>query len=166
MTDHELQLCLDLFKNEFIEITTKLSAVVAYRCSPMQKADIMCLIHNHTKKQVCCIGDGRNNVSMIQVADVGMGIVDKEGKRVSLAADFSMMQFSFFTELLLWHGRNSYRHSAKLAQFVIHHGLITSVMQAVFSAIFFFVPITLYQGWLMVGYATIYTPCTCCISNC
>ncbi len=86
-----------------------------------------------------------------------MGIVGKEGKQASLAADFSVTQFSFLTKLLLWHGRNSYRRSAKLAQFVIHRGLIISVMQAVFSAIFYFAPIALYQGWLMVGYATIYT---------
>jgi len=66
-------------------------------------------------------------------------------------------QFSHLTKLLLWHGRNSYRRSAKLAQFVIHRGLIISVMQAVFSSIFYFAPIALYQGWLMVGYATIYT---------
>ena len=57
----------------------------------------------------------------------------------------------------MWHGRNSYRRSAKLAQFVIHRGLIISIMQAVFSAIFYFAPIALYQGWLMVGYATAYT---------
>ena len=68
-----------------------------------------------------------------------------------------MTQFSHLTKLLLWHGRNSYRRSAKLAQFVIHRGLIISVMQAVFSSIFYFAPIALYQGWLMVGYATIYT---------
>lgn len=30
-------------------------------------------------------------------------------------------------------------------------------MQAVFSAIFYFAPIALYQGWLMMGYATVYT---------
>ena len=30
-------------------------------------------------------------------------------------------------------------------------------MQAVFSAIFYFAPIALYQDWLMAGYATIYT---------
>jgi phospholipid-translocating ATPase len=41
-----------------------------------------------------------------------------------------------------------------LAQFVLHRELIISVMQAVFSSIFYF---PLYQGWLMVGYATIYT---------
>jgi len=87
----------------------------------------------------------------------GVGIVGKEGKQASLAADFSVTQFSFLTKLLVWHGRNSYKRSAKLAQFVIHRGLIISIMQAVFSAIFYFAPIALYQGWLMVGYATVYT---------
>ncbi|EJD43937.1 aminophospholipid-transporting P-type ATPase [Auricularia subglabra TFB-10046 SS5] len=152
-----LQLCLNLFKNEFIEISTKLSAVVACRCSPTQKADVARLIRAHTKKRVCCIGDGGNDVSMIQAADVGVGIVGKEGKQASLAADFSVTQFSFLSKLLMWHGRNSYKRSAKLAQFIIHRGLIISVMQAVFSAIFYFAPIALYQGWLLVGYATIYT---------
>jgi len=57
----------------------------------------------------------------------------------------------------MWHGRNSYRRSAKLAQFVIHRGLIISIIQAVFSSIFYFAPIALYQGWLLAGYATIYT---------
>jgi phospholipid-translocating ATPase len=87
----------------------------------------------------------------------GVGIVGKEGKQASLAADFSVTQFSHLTKLLLWHGRNSYRRSAKLAQFVIHRGLIISIMQAVFSSIFYFAPIALYQGWLMAGYATVYT---------
>jgi phospholipid-translocating ATPase len=87
----------------------------------------------------------------------GVGIVGKEGKQASLAADFSVTQFSHLTKLLLWHGRNSYKRSAKLAQFVIHRGLVISIMQCVFSAIFYFAPIALYQGWLMVGYATLYT---------
>ncbi|KIO23507.1 hypothetical protein M407DRAFT_214524 [Tulasnella calospora MUT 4182] len=152
-----LQLCLNLFRLEFIEIATQLPAVVACRCSPTQKADVARLIRHHTKKRVCCIGDGGNDVSMIQAADVGVGIVGKEGKQASLAADFSVTQFSFLTKLLMWHGRNSYKRSAKLAQFVIHRGLIISVMQAVFSAIFYFAPIALYQGWLMAGYATVYT---------
>jgi phospholipid-translocating ATPase len=152
-----LQLCLDSFRDEFIELATQLSAVVACRCSPTQKADVARLIRSHTKKRVCCIGDGGNDVSMIQAADVGLGIVGKEGKQASLAADFSITQFSFLTKLLVWHGRNSYKRSAKLAQFVIHRGLIISIIQAVFSSIFYFAPIALYQGWLMVGYATVYT---------
>ena len=94
---------------------------------------------------------------MIQAADVGVGIVGKEGKQASLAADFSVTQFSHLTRLLLWHGRNSYKRSAKLSQFIIHRGLIISVMQAVFSAMLYFAPIAIYQGMLIVGYATIYT---------
>ncbi|WVR03261.1 hypothetical protein IAU60_000252 [Kwoniella sp. DSM 27419] len=152
-----LQLCLDRFRTEFIMLATQLPAVVACRCSPTQKADVARLIREFTKKTVCCIGDGGNDVSMIQAADVGIGIVGKEGKQASLAADFSINQFSYLTKLLLWHGRNSYKRSAKLSQFVIHRGLIIAVIQAVFSSIFFFAPIALYQGWLQVGYATLYT---------
>lgn len=62
---------MENFRDEFIELTTKLSAVVACRCSPTQKADVARLIRAHTKKRVCCIGDGGNDVSMIQAADVG-----------------------------------------------------------------------------------------------
>ncbi|KAF7723368.1 putative aminophospholipid-translocase [Apophysomyces ossiformis] len=95
-----LQVCLDYCKEEFIEVATRLPVVVCCRCSPTQKADITRLIKNHTKKRVLCIGDGGNDVSMIQAADVGVGIVGKEGKQASLAADFSVQQFSHLTKLL------------------------------------------------------------------
>eukprot|EP00158_Paraphelidium_tribonemae_P008292 Partr_v1_DN28543_c0_g2_i7_m72678 putative ATPase class II type len=152
-----LQLYLDHLAVEFMQATVRLPAVVCCRCSPTQKAMTATLIKTYTKRRVCCIGDGGNDVSMIQAADVGVGIVGKEGKQASLAADFSVTQFSFLTRLLLWHGRNSYKRSAKLSQFVMHRGLIISVIQAVFSAIFYFVPIALYQGLVLVGYSTIYT---------
>lgn len=56
--------CLTLFKNQFIEITTKLSAFVACRCSPTQKADVALLITNFIKKRVCCVGDCEDDVSI------------------------------------------------------------------------------------------------------
>lgn len=126
------------------------------------------------------VGDGGNDVGMIQAADVGIGIVGKEGKQAALAADFSINQFSYLTRLLrtswlccwlrqqghpasihcvcvlyvaclqrvdicvVWHGRNSYKRSARLAQFVIHRGFIISVIQAVFSAIFYYSTIAIY----------------------
>ena len=65
------QLCLDRFRTEFIMLATQLPAVAACRCSPTQKADVARLIREYTKKTVCCIGDGGNDVSMIQAADVG-----------------------------------------------------------------------------------------------
>ncbi|KAF8542246.1 phospholipid-translocating P-type ATPase [Trichophaea hybrida] len=152
-----LAMFLDNYRDEFIGLAVQLPAVVACRCTPTQKADIARLIREHTKKRICCIGDGGNDVSMIQAADVGVGIVGKEGRQASLAADFSVEQFCHLTKLLVWHGRNSYKRSAKLAQFVMHRGLVISVCQTMFSIASKFEPIALYQGWLLVGYATLYT---------
>ncbi|KAJ2904010.1 uncharacterized protein MKZ38_008942 [Zalerion maritima] len=152
-----LTLFLTHFKIEFISIAVQLPTVVACRCSPTQKADVAKLIKEYTKKRVCCIGDGGNDVSMIQAADVGVGIVGKEGRQASLAADFSIEQFFHLTKLLVWHGRNSYKRSAKLAQFVIHRGLIIAVCQTMYSIAIKFEPEGLYKDWLLVGYATIYT---------
>lgn len=152
-----LNLLLTHFRQDFISLAVMLPAVVACRCSPTQKADIALLIREHTKKRICCIGDGGNDVSMIQAADVGVGIVGKEGRQASLAADFSITQFHHLTKLLVWHGRNSYKRSAKLAQFVIHRGLIISVCQTMYSIAIKFEPEGLYKDWLLVGYATVYT---------
>ena len=152
-----LALYLQHHKEAFISVAVRLPAVIACRCSPTQKAEVAHLIRAYTKKRIACIGDGGNDVSMIQAADVGVGIVGKEGRQASLAADFSITQFAHLTKLLVWHGRNSYKRSAKLAQFVIHRGLIISVCQAVFSVASDFEPIVLYRDWLLVGYATIYT---------
>jgi phospholipid-translocating ATPase len=91
----------------FTEVALSLPVVVCCRCSPTQKAEITNMIRKATGRRVCAIGDGGNDVSMIQAADVGVGIVGKEGKQASLAADFSLTQFSHLTKLLLWHGRNS-----------------------------------------------------------
>ncbi|KAK8111893.1 uncharacterized protein PG998_008350 [Apiospora kogelbergensis] len=152
-----LALFLTHFRTEFVSVAVLLPTVVACRCSPTQKAEVAKLIREYTKKRVCCIGDGGNDVSMIQAADVGVGIVGKEGRQASLAADFSIEQFCHLTKLLVWHGRNSYKRSAKLAQFVIHRGLIVAVCQTMYSIAIKFEPEGLYKDWLLVGYATVYT---------
>src|SRR3569833_2398148 len=155
--DKSLALFLTRFRVEFIAAAVLLPTVVACRCSPTQKAEVAKLIKEYTRKRVCCIGDGGNDVSMIQAADVGVGIVGKEGRQASLAADFSIEQFFHLTKLLVWHGRNSYKRSAKLAQFVIHRGLIIAVCQTMFSIAIKFEPEGLYKDWLLVVYATVYT---------
>lgn len=140
-----LALFLTHFRIDFISAAVQLPTVVACRCSPTQKAEIATLIKEFTKKRVCCIGDGGNDVSMIQAADVGVGIVGKEGRQASLAADFSIEHFFHLTKLLVWHGRNSYKRSAKLAQFVIHRGLIIAVCQTMYSIALKFEPEGLYK---------------------
>nr|XP_037283700.1 probable phospholipid-transporting ATPase IIA isoform X1 [Rhipicephalus microplus] len=152
-----LEVCLKFYPREFIELACQCPAVVCCRCSPTQKAEVVHLIKQYTEKTTCAVGDGGNDVSMIQEADAGIGIVGREGNQASLAADFSVTQFHHIAQLLLVHGRYSYKRSAALSQFVIHRGLIISTMQAVFSSVFYFASVALYQGLLMVGYATVYT---------
>uniref|UniRef100_A0A8C9WUL9 Phospholipid-transporting ATPase n=1 Tax=Sander lucioperca TaxID=283035 RepID=A0A8C9WUL9_SANLU len=100
-----LEVCLRYYEHEFVELACQCPAVVCCRCSPTQKAQIVTLLQQHTANRTCAIGDGGNDVSMIQAADCGIGI---EGK-------------------------------------------------AVFSSVFYFASVPLYQGFLMVGYATMYT---------
>lgn len=152
-----LEVCLQYYEQEFLELACGSPAVVCCRCSPTQKAEVVSLIQRHTGKRTAAVGDGGNDVSMIQAADAGIGLEGLEGRQASLAADFSISQFSHLANLLLVHGRRSYKRSAALSQFVIHRGLIISTMQAVFSAVFYLSSVSLYQGFLMVGYGTIYT---------
>lgn len=94
---------------------------------------------------------------MILESDIGIGIEGKEGLQASLASDFSIKEFGMLRRLILWHGRLSYSRSAVLSQFVFHRGLIISVIQAIFIIMFYFVAIPIYNGFLMLGYATVFT---------
>ena len=60
------------------------------------------------------IGDGANDVSMIQAAHVGVGISGQEGLQAVMAADFALAQFRFLSDLLLVHGRWSYKRISKV----------------------------------------------------
>ncbi len=94
---------------------------------------------------------------MIQAADVGVGIMGNEGKQAALASDFSIQKFKDIVPLLLWHGRLAYKRSSLMAQFVMHRGLVISVIQCIFSLVFYQVAIPIYNGWLMLGYSTVFT---------
>ncbi|KTG02590.1 hypothetical protein cypCar_00021895 [Cyprinus carpio] len=146
-----LEVCLKFYEYEFMELACQCPAVVCCRCAPTQKAQIVRLLQERTGKLTCAVGDGGNDVSMIQEADCGVGVEGKEGKQASLAADFSITQFKHLGRLLMVHGRNSYKRSAALSQFVIHRSLCISTMQAVFSSVFYFASVPLYQGFLIIG---------------
>jgi phospholipid-translocating ATPase len=53
-------------KEKFIKFSQKAPSVVCSRCSPLQKSQIVKLIKNKSNKKVAAIGDGGNDVNMIQ----------------------------------------------------------------------------------------------------
>ncbi|UKJ90694.2 cation transporting ATPase [Theileria orientalis] len=155
MDSFVISIALDRLRKLFLKSTTLASSVLCCRCTPQMKADIVKLLKTN-KQIVCCIGDGDNDVPMITEANVGIGIVGKEGLQASLSSDYSLVEFSHLKRLLLWHGRNSYKRSSKMSQFLMHRGVIISVMQAIFSSIYYFIPIAFFQGWLLVGFTSYY----------
>jgi phospholipid-translocating ATPase len=154
---HSIGCVIDHCMQEFIEAASELDAVVGCRYSPTQKAIIARELKDRTGLRVCCIGDGGNDVSMITEANIGIGIVGKEGNQASLAADISINKFSYVCDLFFWHGRNCYKSSAKISHLIIHRGTVISVIQGIFCALIFFVPVSLYQGELIMAFVTLYT---------
>ncbi|KAK9392143.1 putative phospholipid-transporting ATPase VD [Crotalus adamanteus] len=59
-------------------------------------------------------GDGANDVSMIQVADIGIGISGQEGMQAVLASDFAISQFQHLRKLLFVHGHWCYTRLANM----------------------------------------------------
>ena len=94
---------------------------------------------------------------MIQQADIGIGLVGKEGLQASLAADYSTTKFKNLNHLIFWLGRLSYKNTATVAKFVIHRGLIISLIQFIFSIIFYNLPVPIFNGWLILGYSSFFT---------
>ena len=149
----------------FYTVAAEAPAVICCRVSPTQKAVLTEGLKGHTGKNILAIGDGGNDVGMIQVADVGVGIAGKEGKQAALASDYSLSKFRHLNKLILWHGRLAYKNTSVMTQFVIHRGLIISIIQFVFALVFYSVAIPIYNGYLMLGYTTVYTmlPVVCLI---
>ena len=73
---------------------SRCQAVVCCRMSPLQKAEIVKMMKNSPLKPItAAVGDGGNDVSMIQEAHVGLGIMGREGRAAVRAADFAFAKF-------------------------------------------------------------------------
>ena len=69
----------------FLKVSRKITTLVCCRCAPSQKSQIAQLLKDHpkTKGRVLAIGDGGNDVGMIRIADIGVGIFGKEGMQAA-----------------------------------------------------------------------------------
>lgn len=118
-----LSLVLDNdIKYLFLAVATQCKSVICCRCSPSQKAAVVKLVTEPTLmfspgNISLAIGDGANDVPMIQAANVGVGISGKEGRQAVLSSDYSFAQFRFLKRLLLVHGNYSYKRISKLILF-------------------------------------------------
>ena len=80
-------------------------SIICCGCSPIEKAQIVKFVKNHTKETTLAIGDGENDVNMIKEADVGIGIFGKEGSQAAFNSDYAFSEFQYLKQLLFIHGR-------------------------------------------------------------
>jgi magnesium-transporting ATPase (P-type) len=106
----------------FYQVTRQCaSAVICCRVSPKQKADIVEFVREFEPDSVTlAIGDGANDVAMIQSAHIGVGISGQEGAQAVNASDYALAQFRFLQRLLFVHGRWAYRRVAKLMSYMLY----------------------------------------------
>lgn len=100
-------------KQKFLLLCKQCKSVLCCRVSPAQKAAVVSMVKNGLDVMTLSIGDGANDVAMIQEADVGVGIAGVEGRQAVMSSDYSIGQFRFLQRLVLVHGRWSYRRLAE-----------------------------------------------------
>ncbi|TVY41778.1 Phospholipid-transporting ATPase [Lachnellula subtilissima] len=102
-------------RQRFLLLCKQCKSVLCCRVSPAQKAAVVLMVKSGLDVITLSIGDGANDVAMIQEADVGVGIAGEEGRQAVMSSDYAIGQFRFLQRLILVHGRWSYR---RLGEFI------------------------------------------------
>ncbi|PKA61390.1 Phospholipid-transporting ATPase 3 [Apostasia shenzhenica] len=140
-----------------LKLSLNCSSVVCCRVSPLQKAQVTSLVKKGARKITLSIGDGANDVSMIQAAHVGVGMSGLEGMQAVMASDFAIAQFRFLTDLLLVHGRWSYLRLCKVITYFFYKNLTFTLTQFWFTFQTGFSGQRFYDDWFQSLYNVIFT---------
>ncbi|XP_018568743.1 probable phospholipid-transporting ATPase IA isoform X3 [Anoplophora glabripennis] len=125
-------------RTDFLRLCISCKVVICCRVSPMQKAEVVEAVTKYTKAVTLAIGDGANDVAMIQKAHVGVGISGAEGLQAACASDYSIAQFRFLLRLLLVHGAWNYSRMCKLILYSFYKNICLYVIELWFA---------IYSGW-------------------
>jgi len=99
--------------------------VLACRVSPKQKAEVVLMVRNRNEhKTTLAIGDGANDVNMINAAHIGIGISGLEGQQAVKASDYAIGKFRFLKNLLFVHGRESYRRNSFATCYIFYKNIL------------------------------------------
>ncbi|GAA5846250.1 hypothetical protein JCM3766R1_000765 [Sporobolomyces carnicolor] len=146
----------DLSKT-FLELAVMCKAVVCCRVSPLQKALVVKLVKKNLKAILLAIGDGANDVSMIQAAHVGVGISGVEGLQAARSADVAISQFRYLKKLLLVHGTWSYQRLSKLILYSFYKNIALYMTGFWFAFQNSFSGQVLEEGWTLTFYNVVFT---------
>uniref|UniRef100_A0A3Q4BS14 Phospholipid-transporting ATPase n=1 Tax=Mola mola TaxID=94237 RepID=A0A3Q4BS14_MOLML len=144
-------------KGDFLELSCGCKAVICCRSTPLQKSQVVQLIRDQLGVMTLAVGDGANDVGMIQVADVGIGISGQEGMQAVMSSDFAISRFKHLSKLLLVHGHWCYRRLANMILYFFYKNVM--YVNLLFWYQFFcgFSGAVMSNSWVLILFNLIFT---------
>uniref|UniRef100_A0A4W4H903 Phospholipid-transporting ATPase n=1 Tax=Electrophorus electricus TaxID=8005 RepID=A0A4W4H903_ELEEL len=141
----------------FLDLALSCKAVICCRVSPLQKSEVVEMVKKHVKVITLAIGDGANDVGMIQTAHVGVGISGNEGLQAANSSDYSIAQFKYLKNLLLVHGAWNYNRVAKCILYCFYKNIVLYIIEIWFAFVNGFSGQILFERWCIGLYNVIFT---------
>lgn len=147
----------DDVKDLFLELAIGCASVICCRSSPKQKALVTRLVKTKTSSTTLAIGDGANDVGMLQEADIGVGISGVEGMQAVMSSDIAIAQFRFLERLLLVHGHWCYRRISSMICYFFYKNIAFGFTLFFFEAYASFSGQPVYNDWFLSLYNVFFT---------
>ncbi|XP_031718583.1 phospholipid-transporting ATPase IA isoform X2 [Anarrhichthys ocellatus] len=141
----------------FLDLALSCKAVICCRVSPLQKSEVVEMVKKQVKVITLAIGDGANDVAMIQTAHVGVGISGNEGLQAANSSDYSIAQFKYLKNLLLVHGAWNYNRVAKCILYCFYKNIVLYIIEIWFAFVNGFSGQILFERWCIGLYNVIFT---------
>ncbi|CRH02620.1 aminophospholipid-transporting P-ATPase, putative [Plasmodium relictum] len=145
------------FEKKFFYLADKCTSVICGRVSPYQKGAIVSSANRLLKKITLAIGDGANDRNMINKANIGIGIRGQEGVQAFNSSDYGISQFRFLRNLLLVHGRLSYRRISKLVVYMFYKNIVLIFPLFIFGSLSLYSGQKIYYEFLLQVYNVFFT---------
>ncbi|KAK1791533.1 hypothetical protein P4O66_013537, partial [Electrophorus voltai] len=165
----------------FLDLTGHCRSVICCRSTPLQKSQVVRLVGDSLRVMTLAIGDGANDVSMIQVADVGVGISGQEGMQVRsfsprsslsllyspalqlqegwavMSSDFAISRFKHLRKLLLVHGHWCYTRLANMILYFFYKNVMYVNLLFWFQFFCGFSGSTMSNSWVLIFFNLLFT---------
>ncbi|XP_061364653.1 putative phospholipid-transporting ATPase 9 [Gastrolobium bilobum] len=147
----------DDVKDLFLALAVGCASVICCRSSPKQKALVTRLVKIKTGCTTLAIGDGANDVGMLQEADIGIGISGVEGMQAVMSSDVAIAQFRFLERLLLVHGHWCYRRITSMICYFFYKNIAFGFTLFFYEIYASFSGQAAYNDWFLSLYNVFFT---------
>ncbi|XP_063777045.1 phospholipid-transporting ATPase VD [Pseudophryne corroboree] len=147
----------EALQKRFLYLTRQCRTVICCRATPLQKSQVVKLVRSNLRVMTLAIGDGANDVSMIQVADVGVGISGQEGMQAVMSSDFAVSHFKHLRKLLLVHGHWCYTRLTNMILYFFYKNVMFVTLLFWYQFFCGFSGTSMTDFWMLILFNLLFT---------